>query len=129
MALYFLVLSENQPETPWTRFWVVSATPSTMPTMLPLALSVCVRNIGRMGYNISEEMSANRLVRARRNELVVKPENSCIVLFVFIRIYFLTKSKIQFGKDLENAHTSKNADCHSVVFCISAGLSNLLTLR
>jgi len=33
-----------------------------IPTMLPLAFSVWVKKTGNIGYNISEEISANRLV-------------------------------------------------------------------
>jgi len=43
-------------------FCVVSAIPSMIPTMLPLAFSVWVKKTGNIGYNISEEISANRLV-------------------------------------------------------------------
>ena len=42
-------LSESHPENPWATFCIAWARPSTNPTMVALAPSVCVRNTGRTG--------------------------------------------------------------------------------
>jgi hypothetical protein len=47
--------------------------PSTRPTTLPLVCSVWVRKIGKTGYSISDEMSANKLVNARRTVFLESP--------------------------------------------------------
>lgn len=39
-----------------------------MPSIRPTTLRVWVRRIGRIGYSISVEISANRLANDKRNE-------------------------------------------------------------